>query len=297
MNRRSDSAKNAKEKLLQIAIWSWTVTLVLRSFGLPFTGLLYILSTAFCFFSFIQLLWGWFLKKGPTPPYSLALSAIVLLLLQQKLGRSYTGIVTAWMGFILMAFLVIGNYSVLKKITGWTWKMPILLVAALTALLPAGTFHRFFRASTFESYVTTHFSEGDEKAWKLIAENCPIHKDIASSELQEALHADSLREIPIALKAIDKSIDNDPFVAQSYLTRAKIRLLHSELDSDAAIAARKDLTNAIRLDTTLAEAYFYRALAGNYLGYKKRICPDIERALVLDRAFAKHSDGMMQYCQ
>ena len=100
--------------------------------------------------------------------------------------------------------------------------------------------------------------------------------------LEEAFIADSLLENEKALKLYERSIDLNPDNAIAYQRRGSLKLTRLDLDPDLVTSAIKDLDRAIRLDSTLAIAYFHRSIAVGYLGQKGRSILDMNKVWELD---------------
>ncbi|MFM9027866.1 MAG: hypothetical protein ACKOQ6_07700, partial [Bacteroidota bacterium] len=171
-----------------------------------------------------------------------------------------------------------------KSIINWL----IYLVAILTGFLPVVIFHHVFRASTFESYVTRRFNSGSEEAIRLIATAIPpsARDSLECLRLVDFVSANENAEKPeMLLKRIDEALDADPYSAKAYLVRGRIRLYKSELTEQNKLAAIKDFTNALRLDSSMAAAYFYRAQAKSCLDPQVDFCADLKSSILLDSSW------------
>lgn len=285
------------QRYMTLSVTIWFSALLLRSFGFPFTGILYIIGCLMVSGSVLRILIIWWLHHRSKPfPFTVLLTGILFGLLLPKVGRSYTGEIAACMA-LLLAIIGFGIDVVYeRRMTGIAWKLPLLLVSALTAFLPSRSFHHLFRASTFESYVVDHFEEGSEQAWELVTSGY-VPDSLEARRLKAVSRkADEARQIPQAMQSINQSLELDPFDAEAYLLRGKIRLLRTELDQESAQDARKDFSLAIRQDPTLAEAYLLRAQAGSYLKWDEKVCPDIIKIRTLDTALYRYARRLFDHC-
>lgn len=285
------------QRYMTLSVGTWFSALLLRSFGLPFTGIIYLIGYLMVLGAVLRIVIIWWLHNRSRPfPFTVLLTGILFILLMPKLGRSYTGEIPAIIA-LLLAIIGFGiDLLYERRLNGLTWKGPILVVSLLTATLPARSFHHLFRSSTFESYVVDHFDEDSDQAWELVTSGCSPDSLEARKFKEDSRQADAARKVPEALHAINQSLELDPFDAQAYLLRGKIKLLRSELDMETAKDARKDFSLAIRQDSTLAEAYLLRAQAGSYLKWDNRVCPDVLKIKSLDSSLYRYARSLFGHC-
>jgi len=271
--------------------WSltvWCVSLAYRAVGGFFSGILLLLAISAVLSAFVRSIRKQYKNHANFSAY---LPEIIGLLIysgiQEKYLYSLSGRAAA--GVVAILGLLFSIYYLRKTKSIPPYFMLVMTgFAFIGALLTPRTFHTVFRASCFEAYVTQRFPDRSPEATSIIVANAPDtlrSKPEADELLKRALAADTLRDIPLALSLLDKSIDLNPFNASAYLWRGTIRLLHAELSKESAMEAEKDFSNAIRLDKNGAAAYYYRAHAGSYIGRKSEICEDLERCAKLDSTF------------
>jgi tetratricopeptide (TPR) repeat protein len=109
----------------------------------------------------------------------------------------------------------------------------------------------------------------------------------ADDYFQSAEQSEKNKSYSEALLKYNKSIDLNPDNAKAIYRRGLLKLTKLEIDRETAQSAYNDFTRAIELDSTLAVAYYHRAVVYNYL-YKKDRQPaqkDYRKAQALDTAF------------
>jgi len=155
------------------------------------------------------------------------------------------------------------------------------------ALTNPRTFHNFFNGTTYEEYVRTRFplDEGTElvNQYKPVSESS---RKCADDYFQSALQSEKDESYSKALREYNESIDLNPDNAKAIYNRGLLKLTKLDIDRETAQSAYNDFTRAIQLDSTLAVAYYHRAVAHNYL-YKKDRLPaqnDYRKAQSLDTA-------------
>jgi tetratricopeptide (TPR) repeat protein len=167
----------------------------------------------------------------------------------------------------------------------WIYFAVLFPVVALTN---PRTFHNIFNGTTYEEYVRTRYplDEGTElvNKYKPASENS---RKCADEYFQSAEQSEKNRSYSEALREYNKSIDLNPDNAKPIYKRGLLKLTKLEIDRETAQSAYNDFTRAIQLDSTLAVAYYHRAVVYNYL-YKKDRLPaqkDYRKAQELDTSF------------
>jgi tetratricopeptide (TPR) repeat protein len=146
-----------------------------------------------------------------------------------------------------------------------------LILFPLVAFTNPRTFHNLFNGTTFEEYVRMHYSMGEATAMleKYKPEDARSKK-CAEEFLTKALASKSNQNYQEALEYFNKSIDKDPDNAVAIYQRGLLKLTKLEIDREMAQSAHDDFSRALQLDSTMAGAYYHRAVAQNYLNKKDR---------------------------
>jgi tetratricopeptide (TPR) repeat protein len=164
-----------------------------------------------------------------------------------------------------------------------------LILFPVVVLTNPRTFHNIFNGTTYEEYVRTRYSIEDGTAfinhYKPTDENA---RKCADDYLESAMLSEKKDAYTKALSEYNKSIDLNPDNATAIYRRGLLKLTKLEISKEMAQSAYNDFTRAIQLDSTMAAAYYHRAVAHNFLFKKERLPAqnDYKKAQSLDTAFA-----------
>lgn len=283
-----------------LAAIAWAGCLLIRKAGWPLSGAVFYAGTfAFIAFLSVQLIRSCTNQRTHSSrleAWSNGLALLGLLLILPKQFSSIDGTALSRLGLLASLASIIIILVAYRTFRRQAAGIYIIFVAALlTAILQPRQFHRLFRSSTFESYVTNKFMEGSGEAEKILRAYAPTDqasKQLAKTLGLDALKADSARNLKESMKYFDESIDLNPFDAYMLYCRGRTKLIRLELDEEVALSAVKDLSRSIRLDPANADAYYYRANAYSYLGKKLNVCPDVMRCVELDTSYARLTEDL-----
>ena len=269
---------------------TWAAVLVLRASGPPFTGLLLILSS-------ILLLSLTALKAlcsdGLRNRISWWMTFCGIALLFPRLYTSYLYPSSALAGSILaLLSLLIRFGGKFQENRFHISQLMVVMVIFSAGIMPVAVFHHVFRSGSFEAYVTGHFDAGSPVAKEIIRSAIPpeaTDRPRADDLLSAASEKEASGDFRGALKDLDRSLDADPYHAGVYVARGRFRLYRLELTEEEKLAAIKDFTNAIQLDSLLAAAYFYRGQAKSCMEPQPDFCDDILTAVRLDSTWYDHA--------
>jgi tetratricopeptide (TPR) repeat protein len=160
-----------------------------------------------------------------------------------------------------------------------------VLLFPVVALTNPRTFHNLFNGTTYEEYVRSRYSldEGTEMI-ELYKPESEASKKCADKLFQSALQSEKDEAYTIALRQYNESIDLNPDNAKAIYNRGLMKLTKLEIERETAQSAYNDFTRALQLDSTMAAAYYHRAVAHTYLYGKNRLPAQIDyrKARTLD---------------
>lgn len=278
---------------------AWIASIIIRSFAVAFSGLLYTFTTLLFVYFIVSAVFRSF--RNQFRPYSEIAGLTALSLIQIRLYMSCYGSALAKLALIPVAIGFLIETKTKQKRRQEIWRWALFITVVLTAVLPDRTFHRIFRSGTYEAYITEKFPEGSEELERLIRENytpTTVERDASHRYLEEAVLKEQEGDLESALQSINLALEKDPYAARAYLVRGKMRLTRLELNEKSALAASKDLARSIQLDSSQAAAYLYHALATTYRPDTTIICKDIRTCIQLDSSLEIHTREMAQrYCR
>jgi len=183
----------------------------------------------------------------------------------------------------LILFFLLGYRYIVDKPTGVSFFGFVISIYLLFVILNPRQFHNLFRPTFYEDYVLTQYRQDQGLlADRLINKYKVINKEKADKYFEEALKEEALNHTEEALANYDRSIQNNPDNARVYHRRGVLKMTKLDLNPGNILSALKDYSRAIRLDSSLSEAYHHRAMAFYFLGYKNRAFLDQLKVLQLD---------------
>lgn len=299
------------EKKLRVPILiSFSIAaMVMKKFAIPFSGLIVVI--AFDSLAIIFFLNAFFTTKEEVDGANsrifefnvteliYATCSIALLYRLQYWNGWETWIEVAGILFLITSIFVFlslkyifrkcHSKSELKEIfihdLPWTY---FLILLPVFAFANPHTFHNLFNGTTYEEYVREHFPVNEGT---LLIEKYKPTDEKSKKQAQEffgkAKVLEKTGEYNDALINYNKSIDYNPDDAKIIYSRGLLKLTKLELSKDMAQSAYDDFSRAIELDSTLAVAYYHRAVARNYMFPKNRLPSrgDLLKAKELDSSF------------
>ncbi len=189
--------------------------------------------------------------------------------------------------WIIFSFFIIKNIRA-NNLTATVWLMISFIFSTFLILNPR-QFHNFYRANTYEEFIQSKYSEQRGIVADLYIEKYKNpEKEKSDKLLNKAITEESLSNYEKALVLYNKSIDLNPYNPISIYRRGLLKLTKLDLNSDVAYSAIKDFNRTLRLDSTMAVAYFHRGLALGYLKLKGRSNLDMKKVWELDSALTEN---------
>lgn len=310
---------NRNFTLLLVLIMLSLAVLAMKKFLIPFNGLAAILVyDGMAIFYFLR---AFSAEKSVTIPggrsFRFDLSSIayavcsiaILYRLQDWQGWEGWITVAGFLFFIVTTLTLLSLYylskqpdfrfkvvNLLKGNVSWIY---FLLLFPPVAFTDSRTFHNLFNGTTYEEYVRSRypFEEGSELLEKYRPANRESEKE-SERLLSKAMEAELKEDFEEALRLYNQSVDLNPLNAEALFRRGSLKLLKLDLNRDRAQSAYYDFTRAIQLDSSMAAAYYNRAVAHSYLYPKNRLPArqDFIKAQSLDSALKqdRHIEEFMK---
>ncbi len=191
------------------------------------------------------------------------------------------------LAWVIFSIFTIKNIRT-NKLTATVWLMISFIFSTFLILNPR-QFHNFYRANTYEEFIQSKYSEQRGIVADLYIEKYKnTEKEKSERLLNKAITEESLSNYEVALELYNKSIDLNPYNPISIYRRGLLKLTKLDLNSDVAYSAIKDFNRALRLDSTIAVAYFHRGLALGYLKLKGRSYLDMKKVWELDSVLTEN---------
>jgi tetratricopeptide (TPR) repeat protein len=172
--------------------------------------------------------------------------------------------------------------KLLQAHVSWIYFIILFPVVALTN---PRTFHNTFNGTTYEEYVRMRYPMDEGTAMiNLYKPSDEKSKKCADQYYQAAELSEKKQDYTKALCEYNNSVDMNPDNATVIYKRGLLKLTKLDIDKETAQSAYNDFTRAIELDSSMALAWYHRAVAHNYL-YKKFRQPaqnDYRKAMLLD---------------
>ena len=278
-----------KDKILNLFFFLWLISIACRKYGLPFSGLLFIVATITCLLLCCHYCWSASRKKHVAMDRLIFL--LIFLLMLPKFQVSYAGDLASKAAAIFsLSFIIFQVINrTLSSIPVWKWIL--LLTACCCGMMSSRQFHHMIRKSYFENYVSDRFPAGSLEAVKIINENTPYRiENINKAHVLflQAIKAYNNKNAEDCFDLVCHAIDLNPDQPKAYLLRGKTLLLLMELNEENSNRAIKDFTRTIALDSNLGEAYFRRAMAMKYRNHNAHVCTDLEKAYRSDTSYRKY---------
>ncbi|MBL0103821.1 MAG: tetratricopeptide repeat protein [Bacteroidetes bacterium] len=197
-----------------------------------------------------------------------ALLLAAVFQLQYWISPSGSGMIT------FLCWIPVSIVFLLKARSGWMqnvmWVVVTILLSTAAFMNPR-QYHNFYKHSRYEDYIRRRYTETERSVADMYIDRYKkIDKEASQKYFRKAEIAEKKADLEQALNDYNKAVDYNPDDAQLLFRRGYFKLVNFELNHDLAYDAIKDFDRAIRLDTTLIEAYSNRSVALGYVGQKWR---------------------------